>query len=123
MLGRPPRSTRTDTPFPYTTLFRSFLEKPDRVAHRTVAEVADAQPRLDRFRKGEGRFELAGALGADADDLAVVDVEATLADEVVVDHRVEVRVVHDVVHMAVDVVVHPARRDGEEVRKAHPCFR
>src|SRR3546814_185813 len=100
MIRRPPRSTRTDTLFPYTTLFRS-----------------------DRFRKGEGRFELAGALGADADDLAVVDVEATLADEVVVDHRVEVRVVHDVVHMAVDVVVHPARRDGEEVRKAHPCFR
>src|SRR3546814_17039053 len=23
MVGRPPRSTRTDTPFPYTTLFRS----------------------------------------------------------------------------------------------------
>src|SRR3546814_20558866 len=25
MLPRPPRSTRTDTPFPYTTLFRSEL--------------------------------------------------------------------------------------------------
>src|SRR3546814_20569228 len=25
MIRRPPRSTRTDTPFPYTTLFRSFL--------------------------------------------------------------------------------------------------
>src|SRR3546814_14898926 len=24
MLRRPPRSTRTDTPFPYTTLFRSY---------------------------------------------------------------------------------------------------
>src|SRR3546814_2341803 len=24
MVRRPPRSTRTDTPFPYTTLFRSF---------------------------------------------------------------------------------------------------
>src|SRR3546814_11682808 len=24
MIRRPPRSTRTDTPFPYTTLFRSF---------------------------------------------------------------------------------------------------
>src|SRR3546814_15626714 len=24
MIPRPPRSTRTDTPFPYTTLFRSF---------------------------------------------------------------------------------------------------
>src|SRR3546814_7325639 len=26
MLRRPPRSTRTDTLFPYTTLFRSFLD-------------------------------------------------------------------------------------------------
>src|SRR3546814_17648202 len=26
MLRRPPRSTRTDTPFPYTTLFRSKAE-------------------------------------------------------------------------------------------------
>src|SRR3546814_18947124 len=31
MIRRPPRSTRTDTLFPYTTLFRSFLEK---VAYR-----------------------------------------------------------------------------------------
>src|SRR3546814_12750937 len=27
MIRRPPRSTRTDTLFPYTTLFRSTLEK------------------------------------------------------------------------------------------------
>src|SRR3546814_18203445 len=27
MIRRPPRSTRTDTLFPYTTLFRSVLEK------------------------------------------------------------------------------------------------
>src|SRR3546814_20857450 len=26
MIRRPPRSTRTDTLFPYTTLFRSFLQ-------------------------------------------------------------------------------------------------
>src|SRR3546814_15565664 len=26
MIRRPPRSTRTDTLFPYTTLFRSFVE-------------------------------------------------------------------------------------------------
>src|SRR3546814_5175011 len=26
MIRRPPRSTRTDTPFPYTTLFRSVAE-------------------------------------------------------------------------------------------------
>src|SRR3546814_10852117 len=27
MIRRPPRSTRTDTPFPYTTLFRSVVSK------------------------------------------------------------------------------------------------
>src|SRR3546814_2240434 len=32
MIRRPPRSTRTDTLFPYTTLFRSF----DRLAERGV---------------------------------------------------------------------------------------
>src|SRR3546814_15072528 len=28
MIRRPPRSTRTDTLFPYTTLFRSYHERP-----------------------------------------------------------------------------------------------
>src|SRR3546814_12695203 len=28
MIRRPPRSTRTDTLFPYTTLFRSFANRP-----------------------------------------------------------------------------------------------
>src|SRR3546814_9481390 len=28
MIRRPPRSTRTDTLFPYTTLFRSFVTRP-----------------------------------------------------------------------------------------------
>src|SRR3546814_5460382 len=28
MIRRPPRSTRTDTLFPYTTLFRSYLLRP-----------------------------------------------------------------------------------------------
>src|SRR3546814_15590939 len=30
MVRRPPSSTRTDTLFPYPTLFRSFLGQPDR---------------------------------------------------------------------------------------------
>src|SRR3546814_13678048 len=47
MLRRPPRSTRTDTPCPYTTLFRSGL----RLAHqhaqrpRLVVDVADLPER------------------------------------------------------------------------------
>src|SRR3546814_6092460 len=35
MIQRPPRSTRTDTLFPYTTLFRSVLEE---VLRRTAGE-------------------------------------------------------------------------------------
>src|SRR3546814_1887496 len=37
MIRRPPRSTRTDTLFPYTTLFRS-LRRPDALSER-LAEV------------------------------------------------------------------------------------
>src|SRR3546814_12670645 len=44
MIRRPPRSTRTDTLFPYTTLFRSvFLPKTDLAAQetcRTIVETA-----------------------------------------------------------------------------------
>src|SRR3546814_2028457 len=47
MIRRPPRSTRTDTLFPYTTLFRSRLGPPDRPPW--------ARPRGDR-RKRDRRF-------------------------------------------------------------------
>src|SRR3546814_15999102 len=41
MIRRPPRSTRTDTPFPYTTLFRSLGATPavDRLI--VVADTTD----------------------------------------------------------------------------------
>src|SRR3546814_1619383 len=47
MLRRPPRSTRTDTLFPYTTLFRSDLEpfSPDNPAYlRLLAQVRARLP-------------------------------------------------------------------------------
>src|SRR3546814_12111863 len=46
MIRRPPRSTRTDTLFPYTTLFRSF------VAPREAREIGQ---RLHRLRDGRAR--------------------------------------------------------------------
>src|SRR3546814_19391453 len=42
MIRRPPRSTRTDTPFPYTTLFRSD-RRGDRRHRRDRAFVLDRQ--------------------------------------------------------------------------------
>src|SRR3546814_1047905 len=40
MIRRPPRSTRTDTLFPYTTLFRSQGAKGERLAGRPVEALA-----------------------------------------------------------------------------------
>src|SRR3546814_1876511 len=53
MKRRPPRSTRTDTLFPYTTLFRSHRGRPVDFAVEIL--LCDRQPRarraLDRFQK------------------------------------------------------------------------
>src|SRR3546814_2260697 len=46
MIRRPPRSTRTDTLFPYTTLFRSVVRAP-----RT--EILFSRRQLDLGRKGD----------------------------------------------------------------------
>src|SRR3546814_8427867 len=45
MIRRPPRSTRTDTLFPYTTLFRAnplYLAELARIALRTPGQLAEA---------------------------------------------------------------------------------
>src|SRR3546814_2793035 len=45
MIRRPPRSTRTDTLFPYTTLFRSLINSVglSRLAEQTQSSAQDAQ--------------------------------------------------------------------------------
>src|SRR3546814_17134049 len=59
MVRRPPRSTRTDTLFPYTTLFRSNLSGSKHVfpTHGKLADIALRDPAMPI------RFEL-GAAGA-----------------------------------------------------------
>src|SRR3546814_6675271 len=59
MIRRPPRSTRTDTLFPYTTLFRSAGCHPD---VRQLVEHQEAQQHrpddlavVDRRHRGRGR--------------------------------------------------------------------
>src|SRR3546814_1428810 len=54
MIRRPPRSTRTDTLFPYTTLFRSRHE-PHRPHSRHRAAVHDHRLRPDRLRAADRR--------------------------------------------------------------------
>src|SRR3546814_1912372 len=51
MIRRPPRSTRTDTLVPYTTLFRSLFERLAGGApfHRLLAALGDSQLHLVSF--------------------------------------------------------------------------
>src|SRR3546814_18260907 len=61
MIRRPPRSTRTDTLFPYTTLFRSFGRRPHRGRRRRLHRRGREGP-VRLFGRGEpgelGQFDL-----------------------------------------------------------------
>src|SRR3546814_10230802 len=52
MIRRPPRSTRTDTLFPYTTLFRSISGMLDKYGHR-VTTANDGAEGLATLRRTE----------------------------------------------------------------------
>src|SRR3546814_1535643 len=57
MIRRPPRSTRTDTLFPYTTLFRSYGRRCDLLVPDPGGEGPSAIPLLlpERCQRGEAR--------------------------------------------------------------------
>src|SRR3546814_5053138 len=64
MIRRPPRSTRTDTLFPYTTLFRSVGQ----LAHHAGGQVrGDREAQADVAGHRAARVE---ACGVEADQLA-----------------------------------------------------
>src|SRR3546814_1399101 len=90
MIRRPPRSTRTDTLFPYTTLFRSCgvrnapvrrhrLPRPDR-AHLVRRIVADGKDEIEHRRIRPG--ELLPAFGAKAGDIVVEALQHLQAQRV-----------------------------------------
>src|SRR3546814_2471020 len=78
MIRRPPRSTRTDTLFPYTTLFRSVARR--RAGRRGRMRVDEARParretvhvrRLDRGRAITAEVAIAEIVGVDDDDIGL----------------------------------------------------
>src|SRR3546814_2041009 len=90
MIRRPPRSTRTDTLFPYTTLFRSVVGKADDVARPgLLGQLAVARQEQHRVVHVDGlaaarmlqlgaALEVAGAQPQEGDAVAVVGVHVGL---------------------------------------------
>src|SRR3546814_12953155 len=90
MIRRPPRSTRTDTLFPYTTLFRSSF----RVQGGEVATPRDrkaGEAFADGAGHGDRRRQLRTAHDGDADQVESIALERTQGgrDEVAVDVAVD----------------------------------
>src|SRR3546814_20405521 len=62
MIRRPPRSTRTDTLFPYTTLFRSMGYSAGHIADRLLARGWDVVGNSRDGRGGTIAFDVAAAV-------------------------------------------------------------
>jgi len=67
---------------------------------------------MDHVGKTDRSEILALGFHHQTDDRALLDIEHPLLDKILVHHRVEEAVVDDVVDVAVDVVVTPARGDS-----------
>src|SRR3546814_20459416 len=85
MIRRPPRSTRPDTLFPYTTLFRSvaigIILRLDLALDAALAEIERAQ-RADFDRAGDAAFDQARLLR-----LVDLDIVDEFGGELVEVHR------------------------------------
>src|SRR3546814_5835179 len=78
MIRRPPRSTRTDTLFPYTTLFRSTkCSFDDRLSHAIcVEEGVSMPPRLVRVDLARGGIEPIVTISPRHNEIAPLQVRA-----------------------------------------------
>src|SRR3546814_9465142 len=77
MIRRPPRSTRTDTLFPYTTLFRSVHRRLEKIGVRHAGN-------FDRILKREKQAGAGALLGRQREQIDAVPVHAAAFDLVAV---------------------------------------
>src|SRR3546814_17522963 len=70
LIRRPPRSTRTDTLFPYTTLFRSLRPAQDLQYRDRRGDGIDERSDARRRRDAAGPCVAAGSLGERGADAA-----------------------------------------------------
>ena len=91
-------------------------EEPDGIAHRTGADMIDADARVDRIGKRGGGEIGAARFHHQPDHCAAMNIERACLDQIFVHRRVEPEIIDRIVDVAVDVVVRPARADLRECR-------
>src|SRR3546814_15104079 len=120
MIRRPPRSTRTDTLFPYTTLFRSFKAR-EKVARRGRLYHDAVDRKLDRLARKlvvEATCEQHDGPRIAAAAQRTQHVEsAAFGHAIVEDQQVGPRACQRVEHRSAD---HEDRKlAGDEIGRAH----
>src|SRR3546814_10367538 len=115
MIRRPPRSTRTDTLFPYTTLFRS--DQPPFLGHRREDEVGMSLGQIVEVTLRSVEKSLAA-------DAARSDRDLRLTDMIAGAERVAFGIEEDQ-HTLLPIIVEHREKDGErrgagERRAAEP---
>src|SRR3546814_4978661 len=131
MIRRPPRSTRTDTLFPYTTLFRSPRDDERRADRRTVDDLAGGGAMMaESLLPGEAPVSLNEArgwlrLGATIDDAVIAGLvrAATNICEAFIGQWLVVRAGEEVAPLPAECIGVRARQvvavDGVEIGRAH----
>src|SRR3546814_191492 len=90
MIRRPPRSTRTDTLFPYTTLFRSVQVTALEAGRGVAGELVGERQRADGGEvDGAGFKRLPGHVGFEFAEVGVAGFEAEPLVELVAAERGE----------------------------------
>src|SRR3546814_2783121 len=77
MIRRPPRSTRTATPFPYTTLFRSDADSDAAPDHANHIGQSAAQPHVAARVMGDR-----GTLAAQQSHVVIIEPDAVRHGEI-----------------------------------------
>src|SRR3546814_9979883 len=124
MTRRPPSSTRTDTLFPYTTLFRSALPDVARLIAETRAvdriEVVDGG-HVHFGRGGDHRFQHRQLRRVDGDVERAAGAAHVGCAELVIFERLEMRLqVRPAPAVAIPLVI-VARLAADKIGGAHVC--
>src|SRR3546814_225364 len=114
MIRRPPRSTRTDTLFPYTTLVRSGFQ----VRQAREPRPAQLHQRV-RYQPGMG-IEPVPVDGIATGEMDLPDTFQRQRRQDVVDRLSPVQLVApEIVHVQQDAAVRPFRDLGDELTVGH----
>ena len=72
-----------------------------------VAKFHHPHARMNGLWEGDFLHELAFTFNDQPDDRRVDDIQASLADQMIIHHRVEKGIIFDIVHVTIGVLIHP----------------